>query len=65
MQIATVNQTTKSIRPPSFDASVGSQWMKSATAVAPAPTSKPIVTSRTIDPLRTVTEPTQRPVTMP
>ena len=58
MQIATTNQKTKSMREPSFEAFVGSQGTKRAIPVAPAPTSKPIVTSRTIDPLRTVAETT-------
>ena len=36
MQIATVNQKTKSIRSPSFESLSGSQGMKIATAVATA-----------------------------
>src|SRR5262245_56669676 len=60
MQITTVSQITKSIRSPSFEFRSGSQGMKRATAVATAAASNAIVIKRTIAPLRTGAEPTQR-----
>ena len=59
MQIAVVNQKTKSIRSPCFDAWSGSQGMNSATAVAPNPRTTPNKTRRTIAPLPTGREPSR------
>src|SRR3989442_14936800 len=53
MQIAVTNQKTKSMRPASRDAEVGSQSGMSATADATAPARTPITISWTIEPLRT------------
>ena len=53
MQIPVTNQKTKSIRPASRDAELGSQSGMSATADATAPARTPIRISWTIEPLRT------------
>jgi hypothetical protein len=53
MQIPVTNQKTKSMRPASRDAEVGSQFGMSATADATAPARTPITISWTIEPLRT------------
>src|SRR5438094_5693054 len=53
MQIPVTNQKTKSMRPASRDAEVGSQSGMSATADATAPARTPITISWTIEPLRT------------
>ena len=53
MQIPVTNQKTKSIRPASRDAELGSQSGMSATADATAPARTPITISWTIEPLRT------------
>src|SRR5258705_3848421 len=53
MQIPVTNQKTKSMRPASRDADVGSQSGMSATADATAPARTPITISWTIEPLRT------------
>src|SRR5262245_66480705 len=65
MQIPTVSQKTKSIRSPSFELLSGSQGRKMATAVAIAAATSAIVIKRTIAPLRTGAEPTQRLRYMP
>src|SRR3954471_3232569 len=53
MQIPVTNQKTKSMRPASRDAELGSQSGMSATADATAPARTPITSSWTIEPLRT------------
>src|SRR2546425_7930036 len=53
MQIPVTNQKTKSMRPASRDAELGSQSGTSATADATAPARTPITISWTIEPLRT------------
>ena len=53
MQIPVTNQKTKSMRPASRDAELGSQSGMSATADATAPARTPITISWTIEPLRT------------
>ena len=60
MQIAVVNQKTKSIRSACSLAGSGSHGISSATAAAPAPNTTPRTTSWTIDPLRTGAETTRR-----
>src|SRR6476619_7867348 len=54
MEIAVTNQTTKSIRSACFDAGVGSQGTKRATASVTAATASPTATKRTSTPLRTL-----------
>ena len=56
MQIAVVNQKTRSIPSRSFEAFGGSQGTSSATTVAAAPKRTPSPISWTIEPLRTGTE---------
>src|SRR5436190_10169473 len=53
MQIPVTNQNTKSMRPASRDAELGSQSGISATADATAPARTPITISWMIEPLRT------------
>src|SRR4051812_49599223 len=53
MQITVTNQKTKSIRSACFEAGVGSQGTKRATAVATAAAPSPTATRRTSTPLRT------------
>jgi hypothetical protein len=52
MQIAITNQKTKSMRPASREASLGSHVGTSATAVATPPAINPIPKSATMEPLR-------------
>ena len=52
MQIAITNQKTKSMRPASREASLGSHVGTSATAVATPPAISPIPKSATMEPLR-------------
>src|SRR2546430_15937799 len=54
MEIAVTNQKTKSIRSACFDAGVGSQGTKRATARVTAATASPTATKRTSTPLRTI-----------
>ena len=56
MQIAVVNQKTRSIPSRSFEAFGGSQGTSSATTVAAAPNKMPSPSSWRIEPLRTETE---------
>jgi hypothetical protein len=63
--MATTIQKTTSIRSASFESAAGSQWIRMATAVAAAAASKAIVMTRTIAPLRTANEPTERHEGMP
>ena len=65
MQMAMTTQKTRSIRSASFESAAGSQGMKMATAVAAAAASKAIVTTRTIAPLRTANETTERRAEVP
>ena len=52
MQMVTVNQKMKSIRPASLEAGVGSHGSARATAAAIPPATTPIPTSDAIEPLR-------------
>ena len=52
MQITTTNQKTKSIRPASRDAGVGSQGIRSATAAEITPAIVPITSKAKMEPLR-------------
>ena len=54
MQITVTNQKTKSIRSASFEAGVGSQGTKNATANVTAAAARPTATTRTSTPLRTI-----------
>src|SRR5919198_3323344 len=54
MQIPETNQKTKSIRSACFEAGVGNQGMKRATASATAAAASPTATRRTSTPLRTL-----------
>ena len=54
MLIPVTNQKTKSIRSACFDAGVGSQGTKKATADVTAAAASPTATKRTSTPLRTI-----------